>query len=146
MLIPFCVELLSFIRKYAANGVVTTPPYADLDGCFRYYLCLGRQHKHNVVFRDTMLPSSIFQPDVAARMEAMIQKNGMTEFFSQMIMNELHDHLGAYSVIGVKMGLRAMELLNAPPHSMKVTTHAPDTQPASCITCRLPVRTPTRPR
>jgi pyrimidine-specific ribonucleoside hydrolase len=116
-----------------SKGVITTASYADINGCFTYYLCLGRQHKHNVVFKDTMLPSSIFQPDISARITGMIQKNGQTEFFSQMIMNELHDHLGAYSVIGVKMGLRAMELLNAPPHSMKVTTHAPDTQPASCI-------------
>ena len=48
-------------------------------------------------------------------------------------MNELHDHLGAYSIIGVKMGLRAAELLNAPPHGLKVTSHVKPGPPLSCL-------------
>jgi pyrimidine-specific ribonucleoside hydrolase len=41
--------------------------------------------------------------------------------------------LGAYSVLGVKMGLRAAELLNAPQHGMKIVSHVPARPPFSCL-------------
>jgi len=45
----------------------------------------------------------------------------------------MHEHLGAYSVVGVKMGLRAAEVLNAPQHGMKVVSHVPPGPPVSCL-------------
>jgi pyrimidine-specific ribonucleoside hydrolase len=93
----------------------------------------GRQGKRRVVLVGGTLPDSILRDDVRARKAAIIAKNGPTEWFAQLLMNELHEHLGVYSVIGVKMGLRAAELLNAPQHGMEVVSHVPAGPPASCL-------------
>jgi inosine-uridine preferring nucleoside hydrolase/FmdE protein associated with molybdenum formylmethanofuran dehydrogenase len=93
----------------------------------------GRQRKPRVVFADAPLPASALRPDVRERMDRIIDRHGRTEWFAQLMMNELHEHLGAYSVIGVKMGLRAAELLNAPTHGMKVVSHVKPGPPVSCL-------------
>lgn len=100
---------------------------------FTMAITTGRQHKHRVVLVDRPLPANAFQKDIRERRDRIILKNGRDEWFSQLLMNELHQHLGAYSIIGVKMGLRAAELLNAPQHGMKVVSHTPAHPPASCL-------------
>jgi pyrimidine-specific ribonucleoside hydrolase len=75
----------------------------------------------------------MLQEDVRARRDAIVAANGEDEWFAELLLNELHQHLGAYSILGVKMGLRAAELLNAPRHGMAVVSHAPATQPESCF-------------
>ncbi|MBN1763765.1 MAG: nucleoside hydrolase [Sedimentisphaerales bacterium] len=106
---------------------------ANIAECFAEHIAEGRQHKPHVVFADDPLPASVLRPDVRERMDRIISKNSETEWFAQLIMNELHEHLGAYSVIGVKMGLYAMELLNAPQHEMQVVSHVPPQPPVSCL-------------
>lgn len=101
----------------------------------------GRQHKQRVVFTERPIPDELLQADVRARRERILAANGPDEWFSQLQMNELHDHLGAYSIIGVKMGLRAAELLNAPPHSLQVVSYSPSNPPVSCLNDGLIVAT-----
>jgi pyrimidine-specific ribonucleoside hydrolase len=98
-----------------------------------------------VSFVDEPFPLSVFKEDIRPRIEAIRAKNGEDEWFSMILMNELHDHLGAYSIIGAKMGLRAAELLNAPPHSMDIVSFAPATQPVSCLNDGLTVSTGSTP-
>jgi inosine-uridine nucleoside N-ribohydrolase len=105
----------------------------------------GRQAKARVVFADRPLPESVLRSDVAGRRASIIQKNGPDEWFAQVLMNEMHEHLGAYSVIGVKMGLRAAEMLNAPPHSMSIESHTPPRPPVSCLNDGLIVATGSTP-
>ncbi len=93
----------------------------------------GRQVKNRVVFEPGPLPDDLLQPDLRSRKAAIVGKNGPTEWFAQLLMNELHEHLGAYSIIGVKMGLRAAELLNAPQHGMQVVSHSGPRPPVSCL-------------
>jgi inosine-uridine nucleoside N-ribohydrolase/formylmethanofuran dehydrogenase subunit E len=100
---------------------------------FTKWLTSGRQKKDRVVFEDGEIPETMLRPDIRKYLKSIIDKNGETEFFAQLIMNELHEHLGAYSIIGVKMGLYAMEQLNAPQHSMKVVSHVSTNPPVSCL-------------
>lgn len=93
----------------------------------------GRQAKQRVVFAPGSLPNNILRADVRQRKEGILAKNGETEWFAQLLMNELHEHLGSYSILGVKMGLRAAELLNAPPHGMEVVSHSAARPPVSCL-------------
>jgi pyrimidine-specific ribonucleoside hydrolase len=87
----------------------------------------------------------MLQEDVRERRDAIIAANGEDEWFAMLLLNELHAHLGAYSILGVKMGLRAAELLNAPPHSVVVVSRAPATQPVSCLNDGLLVGTGSTP-
>jgi inosine-uridine nucleoside N-ribohydrolase len=91
-----------------------------------------RQRTLPVVFAHRPIPAEMLREDVRARRDAIIAANGEDEWFAELLLNEVHQHLGAYSIIGVKMGLRAAELLNAPPHATAVVSHAPATQPESC--------------
>ncbi|HOC41934.1 MAG TPA: nucleoside hydrolase [Thermoanaerobaculales bacterium] len=93
----------------------------------------GRQLKQPVVLSDRSLPDVMLQEDLRARRDAIVAANGEDEWTAELLLNELHEHLGAYSIIGVKMGLRAAELLNAPRHAMAVVSNAPATQPESCL-------------
>lgn len=102
-------------------------------GCLMAILSEGRQAKNRVVFTGGSLPDTVLQPDVRMRKAGMLAKNGETEWFAQLLMNELHEHLGSYSIIGVKMGLRAAELLNAPQHGMQGVSYSAAQPPVSCL-------------
>ncbi len=101
--------------------------------CVGRLLSEGRQAKNRVVFAPGALPDNILRADVRKRKAGILAKNGESEWFAQLLMNELHEHLGSYSIIGVKMGLRAGELLNAPPHGMQVVSHSAAQPPVSCL-------------
>lgn len=135
-----CLEPDLFTGQSRTDSGVqpTAPTFAPRDGSAVLDLlirCLGegRQHKERVVMTERSWPDDLLQPDVRARASSIIAKNGETEWFAQLVTNELHDHLGAYSIIGAKMGLRAGELLNAPLHAMKVTSHSAAEPPVSCL-------------
>lgn len=127
------------------DGVMMPRQNDDLSREMIRMLSDGRQLKERVVFADAPFPSSVFREDVGPRVEKIRIKNGEDEWFSMLLMNELHDHLGAYSIIGVKMGLRAAELLNAPPHSMNIVSFSPAEQPLSCLNDGLIVSTGSTP-
>ncbi|MCB9866665.1 MAG: nucleoside hydrolase [Phycisphaerales bacterium] len=128
-------------QRDASPSAVTPANDAFPAEALRRSLARGRQRKSRVVFSERPFPDSALQPDIVERRERILAANGPDEWFAQLQMNELHDHLGAYSVIGVKMGLRAAELLNAPPHSIRVTSYAPPVPPVSCINDGLIVAT-----
>lgn len=131
--------------KEVAKGIVEPTDSQLVADALIGALSRGRQRKDRVVFADGPLPADVLQKDVEARRVQILTNNGPDEWFAQLLLNELHEHLGAYSIIGVKMGLRAAELLNAPPHSMTVTSSAPPTQPVSCLNDGLLVATGSTP-
>jgi pyrimidine-specific ribonucleoside hydrolase len=106
----------------------------DVGGRLNEIMSRGRQLTQPVVLSDRSVPDVMLQEDVRARRDAIVAANGEDEWFAELLLNELHQHLGAYSILGVKMGLRAAELLNAPRHAMAVVSHAPATQPRAAST------------
>jgi len=133
---------------FAPSGYTNAFAAVNRDGVFKLFTRLisyGRQRKSRVVFVDGPLPDTIFQEDVRQRKAGIIAKNGEDEWFAGVLMNEFHEHLGAYSLIGVKMGLRAGELLNAPQHAMKVTSGVAAEPPVSCLSDGLLVSTGSTP-
>ncbi len=93
----------------------------------------GRQQRQTVLFTEPVLPDDAFRKGIRERKARIIAAHGANEWLAQVLLNETHQHLGAYSIIGVKMGLRAAELLNAPHHAMLVTSEVTDRQPISCL-------------
>jgi pyrimidine-specific ribonucleoside hydrolase len=123
------------------NHVWAPNSRAALGDLFTRLIADGRQGKSRVILIPGSLPDEILQPDLCARKAGILAKNGETEWFAQLLLNELHEHLGAYSIIGVKMGLRAAELLNAPQHGMAITSYAAGQPPFSCMNDGLIVST-----
>lgn len=66
--------------------------------------------------------------------DGILEKYGREEFEANILANEIHGHIGAYILVGTKMGLYAKELLNAPRKEMKVVSEAwGGKYPLSCI-------------
>jgi pyrimidine-specific ribonucleoside hydrolase len=128
----YCADDGLFVRD-GQTATFSPPGSQALLEAFTHCVSDGRQRKVRVVFIEARLPDAVLQPDLRQRRDAIIAKNGEVEWFVELLTSELHDHLGAYSIIGAKMGLRAAELLNAPPHAMKVTSHTAAEPPVSCM-------------
>lgn len=94
-----------------------------------------------VVFSRFPLNPELFQPDVQPLVTEIINRHGLEEWAAVVLTSELHRHLGLYSVLGVKMGLRARELLGAGPDELRVESFAGSQPPLSCLNDGLQVAT-----
>ncbi len=94
-----------------------------------------------VVLGDFPTNPLLFKPDVKPFVKKIIEKYGMEEWKACVLTNELHRHLGIYSIIGAKMGIRAREILEAPLDSLEVISFAGSKPPLSCLNDGLQVST-----
>lgn len=65
----------------------------------------------NNVLTSFQLPESLYADDVNAILRVTQERFGIREWRLVVLTNEIHGHLGIYSTIGVKMGLRVKEIL-----------------------------------
>jgi len=66
--------------------------------------------------------------------KGVVEKYGREEFEASILTHEIHGHIGAYTLIGTKMGIYAMELLNAPVKKMQIVSEAGGGKyPVRCI-------------
>jgi pyrimidine-specific ribonucleoside hydrolase len=84
---------------------------------------------------------SALREDVAEVAHEILRRHGGEEWKTALLTNELHRHLGIYSLIGAKMGIRARELLDASLDDLRVESHAGLRPPMSCLTDGLQVAT-----
>jgi pyrimidine-specific ribonucleoside hydrolase len=81
------------------------------------------------------------QEDVRPYAQQIITRYGVEEWKAALLTSELHRHLGTYSIIGAKMGIRARELLGASLDELSVESHAGLKPPLSCLNDGLQVST-----
>jgi pyrimidine-specific ribonucleoside hydrolase len=79
--------------------------------------------------------------DVRILIPDAITRHGLEEWKATLLTNELHRHLGIYSIIGAKMGIRARELLGASLDEVGVESYAGSKPPLSCMNDGLQVST-----
>jgi pyrimidine-specific ribonucleoside hydrolase len=84
---------------------------------------------------------ALLQPDVRPLVNRIIAAHGLEEWKATLLTNELHRHLGTYSIIGAKMGVRARELLGAEFDELRVESYAGLKPPLSCLNDGLQVST-----
>ncbi len=84
---------------------------------------------------------ALFQEDLRPLVPKIIALHGIEEWKAVVLTNELHRHLGIYSVLGAKMGILARELLNASLDELTVESHAGLKPPLSCLNDGLQVST-----
>jgi len=97
--------------------------------------------RHSVVLKAFPTDPSLFRDDVELYVKKIIERYGLEEWKACLLTNEFHRHLGTYSIIGAKMGIRAREILEAPFDTLEVASLAGSTPPLSCMNDGLQVST-----
>jgi pyrimidine-specific ribonucleoside hydrolase len=82
-----------------------------------------------------------FPQDLRLLAQEIVARHGAEEWRLCLLTTELHRHLGIYSIVGAKMGLRAREVLGAGPDELTVVSFAGSVPPVSCLNDGLQVST-----
>ena len=94
-----------------------------------------------VNFKRFPTDTALFREDVAALAGQIIARHGLKEWKIAVLTNEFHEHLGIYSIVGAKMGLRAREYFGAELDEMEIASNAGSKPPLSCMNDGLQVST-----
>ncbi len=97
--------------------------------------------RHPVVLSAFPTDPSLFADDVKPYVKKIIERYGVEEWKACLLTNEFHRHLGIYSIVGAKMGIRAREILEAPFDALEVVSFAGTGPPSSCMNDGLQVAT-----
>lgn len=84
---------------------------------------------------------SLFNENVSPFVNPIIERHGLEEWKAVLLTNELHRHLGMWSIIGAKMGIRAREFLGAPFDQLEVISFCGYKPPFSCTNDGIQVST-----
>ena len=114
--------------------------FASLPGAFRAILN-NETEVTNQVLKSIPAGPSAYMPDVQPMVTETIRKYGKDEWDAGVLANELHRHLGVYAIIGVKMGIRALEYFGAGIDELSIVSHAGLVPPYSCMIDGLQVST-----
>ena len=82
-----------------------------------------------------------FNDHVRPYVKEIIRAHGIEEWKAVLLTNELHRHLGMWSIIGAKMGIRAREFLEAPFDQLEVVSLCGYKPPFSCTNDGIQVST-----
>jgi pyrimidine-specific ribonucleoside hydrolase len=94
-----------------------------------------------ICFKEFPTDPALFSDDMKPYVSKIIAKHGLEEWKAVVLTNELHHHMGLWSILGAKMGVRARELLNAPFDNLEVSSSAGVKPPYSCLNDGLQVAT-----
>lgn len=87
----------------------------------------------NRVFNTFPVDADLYKPAYAEMLESTICKFGRNEWKAISMTNEIHGHTGIYSIIGAKMGMRAMEYFNVGVNNLVIKAFAGNKPPLSCF-------------
>ncbi|MDF1573868.1 MAG: nucleoside hydrolase [Bacteroidales bacterium] len=96
-------------------------------------LLMSAAYTNNRVFSAFPLDSTLYKTEYASILHETLRKYGMKEWKAISMTNEIHGHTGIYSIIGAKMGIRAMEYYNVGVNNLTVTTFTGNNPPISCF-------------
>lgn len=139
--------LFRFQPTEGGKGVMSLATYQANKIANLYVKLLSNQGDIHLSPREAVIlkafpsKSSLFKDDVAPFVRKIIEKHGFEEWKACLLTNELHRHLGGYSLIGAKMGVRAREVLEAPFDQLEVVSFAGLKPPLSCLNDGLQVST-----
>lgn len=139
--------LFKFVPTAHGSDVMSLAAF-ETEGVYDTYLkLLGHSAdfhlspRHSVVLKVFPSDPSRFREDVSPYVKKIIEKYGLEEWKACLLTNEFHRHLGIYSLIGAKMGIRAREILEAPFDTVRVVSFAGSGPPLSCMNDGLQVST-----
>jgi pyrimidine-specific ribonucleoside hydrolase len=97
--------------------------------------------ERNVVFNRFPDQREMYDYDVRQIMDSAIARYGYDEWKANVMTDEFHGHLGVFSIVGAKMGIKARELFGVGPDMLEVTTYAGIKPPYSCLNDGIQVST-----
>ena len=97
--------------------------------------------EHNVVFNKFPIQREMFNYDVRPIIDSAIARYGLEEWKANVMTDEFHGHLGVFSIVGAKMGIKARELFGVGPDMLDVITYAGIKPPYSCLNDGIQVST-----
>jgi len=100
-----------------------------------------QNHDEGVLLRNFPQEDKYYKADVILVKNQIIKNHGKEEWRLCVITSEFHTHLGIYSIIGAKMGLRAREYFNIDSDNLQVVSYAGSKPPLSCMNDGLQVST-----
>lgn len=92
-------------------------------------------------FREFPTNPALFNDELKPYVSKIVRKHGLEEWKAVVLTNELHHHMGLWSIIGAKMGIRAREVLAAPFDNINVVSSVGTKPPYSCLNDGLQVST-----
>lgn len=101
----------------------------------------GETVEANQVIRTLPVDPEYYHEDVGPAAKEIVDLYGISEWTSGVIANELHRHLGVYTIVGVKMGIRAREYFNTGVDEFHATSYAGSVPPLSCMNDGIQVST-----
>ncbi len=89
---------------------------------------------NNRVFTSFPVDKALLKKEVAEILDFTMILFGPEEWKAICLTNEIHGHTGIYSIIGAKMGIRAMEYFHVGINNLRATSFAGNVPPLSCLT------------
>ncbi|MEX0983354.1 MAG: nucleoside hydrolase [Bacteroidales bacterium] len=89
---------------------------------------------NNRVFETFPVDRMLYRKDYAEILTSTMEKYGPEEWKAICLTNEIHGHTGIYSIIGAKMGIRAMEYFHVGINNLEAISFAGGRPPLSCLT------------
>lgn len=86
-----------------------------------------------VVFNEIPTEGYMVMGDVEKFAAQIIEKHGYSEYKIAALTSEIHSHMGIYSILGAKTGLRIMEYLHAGLDEIEIVSYAGFNPPISCF-------------
>jgi pyrimidine-specific ribonucleoside hydrolase len=97
--------------------------------------------ERNIVFNRFPIQHEMFNYDIRPIIDSAIARYGYDEWKANVMTDEFHGHLGVFSIVGAKMGIKARELFGVGADMIEVTTFAGTKPPYSCLNDGIQVST-----
>jgi pyrimidine-specific ribonucleoside hydrolase len=114
---------------------------STLKDVFRDMLTGKYRSGHFVALYGFPLDPGLYVYDVRDIMESALAKSGSEEWKACTLTDEFHGHLGVFSIVGAKMGIRAREYFGIGTDLLEIGTYAGSIEPFSCMNDGLQVST-----
>ena len=98
-------------------------------------------YERNIVFNRFPDNREMFDYDVREILDSAITRYGYEEWKANVMTDEFHGHLGVFSIVGAKMGIRAREYFGVGTDMLKVISYAGSIPPYSCLNDGIQVST-----
>jgi inosine-uridine nucleoside N-ribohydrolase/formylmethanofuran dehydrogenase subunit E len=97
--------------------------------------------ERNIVFNRFPVKHEMFNYDIRPIIDSAIARYGYDEWKANVMTDEFHRHLGVFSIVGAKMGIKARELFGVGADLLEVTSYAGTKPPYSCLNDGIQVST-----